>query len=508
MTRPAGLAVVETTAGPVRGRRHGAHIEFLGVPFASSTAGGGRWRPPRPPGSWTGVRDATTPGPACPQVEPLDGPLETLLTAPLPHSDDCLCLNVYTPAIDDLRRPTIVWLHGGGFTYGSGAAPPMDAFACDGAVGVGVNYRLGPLGFLYLAELFPGVADRGNVGLLDQVAALLWVRDNIERFGGDAHNVTVLGQSAGGMSVAALMAMPAAHGLFRRAIVQSGSADAYLLPEEATSVTRRFCELVGVRPGDETSLRVVPTGEITRAGRALEIEAGSLLPQRVMMPLPFQPVVDATSLPKPPIDAIGAGSAPGVDLLVGSCADELRYFFFRAPEAMRLAMLRAGIDRYFHSATEQANALDRYREVDGDDEAAALCALHSDAWFGAPTERLADAQCRHTANVYRYRFSWPTPVLGGALGACHGVDLPFLFGCVDEAAALVGRDPPRSLTVELRSAFIRFAATGLPGDIGGVPWPRYDAGRRPVLDVGLTTGVLNDPAASTRGIWDDAFGHR
>ena len=247
---------VRTTAGEIKGfEKDGIHY-FKGVPFAAPPIGDLRFAPPQPPVPWQGTRDCTVDGPICPQAAiPLEGPLADVISATQPMDEDCLTLTVTTPSPDG-SLPVMVWIHGGAFTGGSGSTPIYDgtSFARDGIVYVSINYRLHALGFLYLDELFEEAKGTGNLGILDQVRALEWVRDNISAFGGDPDNVTIFGESAGGMSVGTLMGTPSANGLFQHAIPQSGAGSHNIKPETATRVTKRILELLEVEPGDWEAL--------------------------------------------------------------------------------------------------------------------------------------------------------------------------------------------------------------------------------------------------------------
>src|SRR4051812_13666017 len=318
------MTVVDTTSGKLEGLAEGGLHVFRGIPFAAPPVGDLRLRPPRPVEPWAGVRPANEFGCWAPQNSPA-----TTLSGQLPgaQAEDCLSLNVWTPATDGARRPVLVWIHGGGFIGGSGAmnlyaGAPLAARG--DVVIVTVNYRLGILGFLAHSELADDDAEgaTGNWGLLDQVAALRWVRDNIAGFGGDPDNVTVFGESAGGMSVSDLLAMPSARGLFRRAIVQSGPPNAVTM-DRAEEVTAKLVAELGV--GSPTALRDIPT-------QALLDAQAALLAERRSAGLPLLPVVDDVTMPIAPQRAIADGAARDIALLIGTNRDEAKMFMVADPK--------------------------------------------------------------------------------------------------------------------------------------------------------------------------------
>jgi para-nitrobenzyl esterase len=416
--------------------------------------------------------------------------------------EDCLFLNVWTPAADDARRPVMVWIHGGAFRGGSGSTPVFDgsAFARDGVVLVTLNYRLHALGFLYLDELFDGATGTGNLGILDQIAALEWVRDNIAVFGGDPDNVTIFGQSAGAMCVTSLLATPAADGLYRRAIAQSGAGHHNLGASAARRVGERVLELLDVRPGEWLALQAVPAARIVAAAEEVAARAGrKLLGDDRLLKMAFQPVVDTTTRTARPIEQVAAGNVPPVELIVGTCRNEWRLFMFGLPGFAP----EPNVAPYFeHAEFTVDEALHRYSTAHpGASQGQLLAAIEGDQMFTMPAVRLAEAHAAH-ATTWMYRFSWPTPVLDGALGACHGLELPFVFETMDRAKVFVGDDPPVDLARDLHTAWIRFATVGDPNGDGLPAWPRYELDRRRVMDFGAVRTVIDDPHVEQRHIWE------
>jgi para-nitrobenzyl esterase len=508
------VTVVETRSGRVRGTQTEGIEVFRGIPYARAPVGRLRLRPPLPPEPWTGIREATQPGPCAPQNASMVG---ALLGLPATEaSEDCLTLNVWTPAAGDgQRRPVLVWIHGGGFVFGSGSQAPYDGArlaALGDVVVVTLNYRLGALGFLAL----PSLADEeggvcGNFGLLDQIAALHWVRDHAAVFGGDPDQVTIFGESAGGMSVGTLLGTPAARGLFRGAIAQSGAAHNVSTPEQGERVAYALMKELGLSLTDVESLRAVPVSEILAAQQRI---IGSLLGSGGG--LPFQPVVDGRVLPRQPLEAIADGEASGVSLLIGTNRDEWRLFALadtklrtldEARLVRRLERAVPGRDAMGRSHAERA--LEVYRRARGPGQETSPIALwnaiEGDRVFGVPAARLADAQNAHAPGVYSYLFTWESPVLGGALGACHGLDVPFVFGTAMLPAlrAFVGEGPEvAQLCARIQGAWIAFAHGGSPGHEGLPDWPRYDPALRPTLLLGGACSLAKAPGDEELQFWD------
>ena len=416
------MTIVRTTAGDIKGYEKDGIHHFKGVPFAAPPVGDLRFAPPQPPAPWEGTRDATEDGPICPQaVLPLEGPLADVISATQPQDEDCLTLTIATPSIDS-SLPVMVWIHGGAFTGGSGSTPIYDgsSFARDGIVFVSINYRLHALGFLYLDELFDGAHGTGNLGILDQVRALEWVRDNIAAFGGDPGNVTIFGESAGGMSVGTLMGTPSANGLFQRAIPQSGAGSHNIRPETATRVAMRVLELLDVEPGDWAALRAVPVQRFVEVSTQLSmLESRVLLGDDLAMTMVLLPVVDGVTRDKTATELVAAGNAADVDMLIGTCAEECRLFIWAMPEAMQAIMPIPAPAQWF-SATGRDD--DEIRKIYSEarphlDEREVDIAAWTDGLFTIPAARFADARARPTT-----RTSGTTASRGGRLRArgCSG----------------------------------------------------------------------------------------
>jgi len=486
---------------------------FRGIPYASSTAGSGRFRAPGPAPVWTGVRDASQPGHSAPQLARRIQVLPTGAQQPL--DEDCLNLNVWTPAVDGARRPVFVYVHGGAFRRGEGSSPLYagDRLAARGdAVVVTLNYRLGALGFLNLATL--GGSERGcsaNLALLDQIAALEWVRDNVEHFGGDPANVTLCGESAGGMCVTSLMAMPRARGLFRRAIAQSGAGHNFLTPEQGDAVARAFLGGLGASgAGDLDRVFAASWQQLLEA--QAKVDAALADPLDTLW---FQPVLDPETLPLPPIEALAKGSAAGVELLLGTNLEEWNFFSFLDPRvqqltqeglldriAVRVAASEASAQSPAGQRARAAELIETYaKERPEATPGQIFCAIETDRVFRMPAIRLAEVQQPHAPAIYKYLFTYASPALEGRLGACHALDLPFVFGHTGEEIlrGLVGEGPQvDALSARMMEAWLGFARSGDPID-----WPPYELERRATLRLGPDSDLMFDPYCRERQAWED-----
>jgi carboxylesterase type B len=397
----------------------------------------------------------------------------------------------------------MVWIAGGQFEHGVGAVPAYDGsrFARDGIVCVTLNYRAGADGFLYLGP------DNANRGLLDQIAALEWIQENIAAFGGDPGNVTVFGQSAGAMSIASLLSIPRARGLFRRAILQSGAAHPVLSATAAENVRRQFANALGVAATWD-AFASVPTD------RLLQTQA-ELVRELMMRPDPqrwgaevlvshmlWQPVIDGTLIPERPIDRIAAGAGENVDVLIGANRDEWRLFFVPDGAIDRITndMLAGVIAAYglpvdaalahYHQGHAGATAGDLFAAVEGD-------------WYvRVPAMQLADARAATAgASTWMYEFAWRSPQFNGRLRACHGLEIPFVFDTLDDGTVpLWGPAPPQSLADAMHGTWVRFAK----GDDCG--WHRYELPRRATMRFDVTCNVMDDPERATRSLWEQRGG--
>ncbi|MGW0665254.1 carboxylesterase/lipase family protein [Streptodolium elevatio] len=496
--------IFETTHGRIQGTATGWGAVAKGIPFAASPTGELRFCPPQPPAAWPGVRAATQYGPASPQ--PHDPLLQEMFGLDGFATDEagCLTLNVWTPAPAGApataatgsgdgaaARPVLVWLHGGAFITGSGSDPVFDGSRLAerrDVVVVTVNYRLGALGYLYLGDVLgPDYAQSGNLGLLDQIAALAWVRDNIAAFGGDPGNVTVAGQSAGAMSTLALMTAPAAAGLFHKAIVQSGNPEHVTTPDAATAVTRELLDVLGLDADSAAKLRDTPADELIRAQQVVQ---DAMMSRVAGVQLPFAPVVDGSTLPRPPLDALRDGAAKDISLIVGANLEEARLFLLLSgPQAADEEVLEPVFaSRY----TDPSQALAAFRAVEPDTSPGGLLnALISEQMFRAPTRLAAATHAVHTHQVWQYLLTWRSTAMNGHLGACHSVDLPFVFDNLHQpgAAVFTGPDAPQSLADAIGQAWASFAHTGDPGPA----WPRYDDATGTTMIFDTQSAAAEDP---------------
>ena len=510
-------AVVPVAGGRVRGVWRDDLWSFSGIPYARSPAGELRWRPPQPPLPWAGVRDASSFGPIAPQrvaeagiTSPSDPSAEAV------QSEDCLTLNIWTRQIPDdpstaAGRPVMVWIHGGGFTSGSGSVflyRGGDLVRHGDVVVVTINYRLGALGFLGHSGLNDPDGFIGNWGLHDQVAALRWVRDHIAQFGGDPDRVTVFGESAGGFSVAALLGAPAAAGLFRRAVVQSGGAHVHTALE-AGRAAERLVSTLGLSGCSRQTLAGVPAAELVAATD----ELGKRSPEPGAIAVPFLPVVDGTFLPQHPLKAVEQGAAAGIDLLIGTNRDELTLFSLGRPELMALDDAKAL--RWVTNAAPDVPAdelLGGYREarsVRGEkvDPHALTVAIGTDNVFRWPSLELAAAQrAQGTVRTFVYLFEWESPAFGGFLGSCHALEIPFVFGVVHVPAVQLFTGAgveAETLSTQMQQAWLAFAHTGdptHPGLEGG--WPAWDLKKRTTMVFGPRTGAVDGPRDTELAVWE------
>ncbi|BCJ48423.1 carboxylic ester hydrolase [Actinoplanes ianthinogenes] len=479
------MTEVRVATGVVRGRNESGLTVFRGIPYATPPVGANRFAAPRPAAGWDGVRPAEAFGPPVPQSGETPGT----------DTGDWLTVNVWSPAPDPAAKlPVLVWIHGGGYLIGTSGRPEYDGgrLARDSTVVlVTFNYRLGAEGFAHLT----GAPD--NRGLLDQVAALEWVRDNIAAFGGDPDRVTIFGESAGGGSVAALLAMPRAAGLFRAAAAQS-------VP--GTFFSRELAADIATVCAAELSLR--PTvADLAEVDPALLAMAGEEVAGRQVdrwgaagyRTIGFAPIVDGDVLPQTPWQALAAGAARDVVLLTGHTRDEQRLF-----SAMTGLLGQV-------TAEQAATALDilapgpdgarRYREAYPDAGPDRLYELvHSDWLFRMPSVHLADAQVAAGGTAFLYELTWPAPGMGGILGACHGLDVPLVFGNLTsgQPALLIGGEPGDdavALSARMRAAWTRFATHGDPG------WPAYDADQRRTQIFDVECAVTAYPEQASHLLW-------
>ncbi len=497
MTEP----IVTTSLGQVRGVSSDRGLAFKGIPYAASTAGANRFLPPQPATPWRGVRDALAFGPSCPQVVMPRTKVFQWLASDAPLGEDCLALNVYTPAADGQRRPVMVWLHGGAFSMGSGSSHVYDGSVLaqsQDVVVVSVNHRLNLFGYLCPTEgSDPRFADAGNAGMLDLVAALQWVRDNIERFGGDPGCVTLFGQSGGGAKVAILMAMQAAQGLFHRAIVQSSSSGFRVQErEECEAATRRLFAKLELPAGDFAALQAVPAETLLKAMQSVIGASGGQDS--------FRPVIDGRTLARHPFHPSAPDVSAAVPLLIGHTRTEATFFLAADPSNFTVdgAEARARIRRFLRVDEALADEVIAIyeRHHPGAPGSELLAYIASDYLYRLNNITGAEQKVKQgSAPVHAYEFAWESPAFGGKLMSPHTAEIPFIFGQAALAQAFTGDGPEVArLERQMMAAWAQFARTGDPRHDGLPAWPAYTLDERATMVFGAETAVVHDPRGAER----------
>ncbi len=489
-------SVVEIATGKIRGAMQDKVHAFKGIPYSASTEGAARFLPPAKPQPWGGVRDALEFGPASPQV-PSNLIPESMAQQPKSDgagSEDCLHLNVWTPALATGKRPVMVWYHGGGYSAGSANWAMYNGgnlAARHDVVVVTVNHRLNVFGYLYLAELGSEKYTRAsNVGMLDIVASLEWVRDNIAAFGGDPANVTIFGQSGGGGKVSTLLAMPAAKGLFHRAIAMSGSNVKGISRDRATEGAKAFLSQLGLKPNQVGELQKLPESRLLEAMRAVQ-------------GLQLGPVVDGKTLPSAPFDPVAPSLTANVPLMIGSTETEVTWNnsvnFDPLDDAalhnrikQNLKVDDAAADRliavYKHGRPHASN-LDLFFIMTTD---------ASNFRTGTDTEAERKAALGK-APVFKYYFQWYSPVREGKLRSYHTLDIPFVFENVDIAQSMVGNGPDRyPLADKMSAAWAAFARSGNPNHKGIPKWQPFTEAQRATMIFNNECKAVNDPYREER----------
>ncbi|MFX1567575.1 MAG: carboxylesterase/lipase family protein [Promethearchaeota archaeon] len=487
------MTVVEINCGKIKGyTEDGLHI-FKGIPFAEAPIGDLRFSPPQAKKPWDGVLETTEFGPCAFQgytaLEDVTGKLQ-------PESEDCLTLNIWTPAIDNKKKPVMFWLHGGGFLFGGGRSPAYDGthLALRGdVVVVTINYRLGAFGYLYI----PGVT--ANMGMLDQILALKWVNDNIAKFGGDPGNITIFGESAGAHSVITLTAMPAADGLYRRIIAQSMP---FIDPKDTKKPTKDLMKALGIKNRDINALREIAPEDIIKAQNEIT-KTGAL---------PFRPVIDGETIPVHPLTVFKEGKCKNIDLMMGTNLHEAKLLTslnpltrkIRHEKAIMLYLGMMGIN-----SENARNLIDAYKEARTGllsiEPKELLDAIVTDLMFRVATLQILEVQSKYQPNTYNYLFTWETSISDGMFGACHALELPFVFNTFKDPGmkALVGNaSNTEKLCENMMDAWLSFAHNGTPNHEGIPNWPTYDSKSRTTLIFGNEIKTANKLFEKERKAWD------
>lgn len=492
--------IVRTESGDIRGRTADDVHVFKGVPFAAPPFGPNYLRPPQPPVHWGGVRDTLSFGPKSPQV-PYPPGIADGLAELVSTGEDCLTLNIWTPSLGTVERPVMVWIPGGMFEFhatGAVAYYNGSRFARDGVVCVTINYRVGAQGFLYLDDGIP------NLGLLDQIAALEWVHKNIAAFGGDPGRVTIFGESAGAMSVATLLAVPKAKGLFRRAIVQSGSNPKLNSTATAKRIGQRLAEILGIEATWE-AISTTPSDKILHAQAQLRDElVGRPDPtfwgEVALSFIPWAPTIDGDIIPVHPMDAIRAGAAADIDLVVGSNTEETRLFL--VPDGSIDRITEENLSAIAAVYDLLPEGIDAYRELHpGASPGELFSAIQTDWFWRIPAIRFADTHAEAArALTYMYEFAWQSPQMGGRLGASHSLEIPFVFDTLGLGTEpLLGPTPAQELADIMHQAWVAFATIGDPG------WPKYNASCRSTMHFNIASRAVNNPLNKIIKLWDNIY---
>jgi para-nitrobenzyl esterase len=506
---------IETTGGKILGSRARGVSAYLGIPYGADTSAH-RFQPARVAEPWTGVRQCVAYGAQAPQMEfnaaAVAGPganlnsgfvkqVMTTFRAGMEvgnESENCLVLNVFTPEASPVhKRPVMVWLHGGGFAIGSAGDPQYDGSALcrrGDVVVVTLNHRLNALGYLYLGALHDDFADSGNVGQLDIVLALQWVRDNIATFGGDAGNVTIFGESGGGAKVSTLLAMPPARGLFHKAIIQSGPALTMADKVKAAELAERTLASLGLTKADVHKLQTLDYKAVIDAAAAA---------QRRDDRRSLSPVVDGRALPGEPFTPAAPDMSRDIPIVIGTTKDEGTLFLSADPNFLDMTVEQAHAHIVAMFGERGEPAFDLYRDLQpADPPTYWVTAAMTDRMSRMDSIRLAERKvAQRAAPVFMYRLDWQTPILNGVMRSPHGLDVPLVFDNVDAKLGVLGNGPePKLIAPVMSQAWINFARSGNPSQ-KNLAWPAYDSTSRETMIFTTTSHVVSDPDGAGREFW-------
>lgn len=495
--------IIEIKSGSLQGYFDKGIEIYKGIPYAEPPVGELRFNAPKPKESWNGVLKAIEFGPMAPQP-----PSHFTQLPPPPQSEEkCLTLNIWTPGTDDKKRPVMFWIHGGSYKTGSAHNYSGTPLAKRGnVVVVIINYRLGPLGFLYLPDA-PNFS--ANVGLLDQIEAIKWVKENIQHFGGDPRNITLFGESAGAGSICCLLGIPTARGLFNRIIPQSGSTSPLgYQTGRAIATAKRLFSLLGIEEDDLDSLRKIPAEKIIIAQTKMDQE---VLEGGTAFVLGYSPIIDGKVMQKHPLKAIQEGETKNIEVLHGTNKDEIRLWELWYPGVKnseevfnRLNLMMKPMGQTEEKVRE---IIDIYSETRRD-PTEILNAIITDTFFRIPSILLAEMQSKNQPDTYMYMFTYPSPIRNGSLGSIHAIEIPFVFGTLDMPPNLDFKPFPPSntetegISAKMMDSWISFARNGNPNHNEIPKWPQYK-NHRATMIFGKELKVENDPYGKERSVWDD-----
>lgn len=494
--------IIETKNGKIKGYEGDNVKIFKGIPYAEPPNGELRLDKPKPKEPWEEMLDVSDYRPVAPQ--PL--PVTDFFPPPPQSEEECLNLNIWTLGCDSMKRPVLFWIHGGSHIYGSGRLLNGRTISREGnVVLVTINYRLGPLGYLYI----PGAPT--NIGQLDQIMALKWVRDNIEFFGGDPENVTIFGESAGATSVCTLMAMPKAKGLFNRAISQSGAVQAHGFEVSGRRATAEMIlKELNLSNDDLSGYRELPVEDIIKA--FMKAQQKAILNRKG---LEFRPFIDNDTLPQHPIKAIQDGYAKDIELIIGTNLEEWRFWRVFEPKFEEYEELRIKkrITNSMKLQGEDEKKLDDIISVykKSRKESGVEMNIHdihdaymSDLIFRAPSIKFAEAQSKHQKNTYMYMFNWRSPFEGGRYGAMHAMEIAFVFGSFweDDLWTFPKKTTEtEALSNNMMDYWVNFARNGNPNVNNALEWPSYDAESRKTIIFDKKIEIVEDPLKLEREMW-------